>query len=576
MPDALSGDMLAEELAQLREEVSRLERELAAQRQQSRQMRELLQTHQLALSKAPVILFTLDRHGQIEIVEGAQAAALHLTAESIGQNIAGVFENSPDILDGIQQALNGTETSITVKPSSSLIYEMHCYPLQDGSEQASGVMVLAMNVSKHQQAEEALLLALLRTREMYEISHTIGVANSLPEVLHAVLSSKYLRDAMRASILYFNRPWDDSPPDTFTVAYDWRRDDSIPNLMGRQHPAKEYSAILQSHEKPTYVTDLDGVLLPPNSRAYVDMFKPESLILFPLIASGQWYGILAVYYDSSDLSEQTLSHLQGIVDQAAAAIHNMRLLHRESVARREAEKAGEMKMRLLATVSHELRNPLTSIKGFATTLLAEDVTWDADTQRDFVRTIDHEADKLAELVEQILEHARLETRTLRMERAPTLFLNVLRFAEPELRVLAADHQLKLDIPDDLPPVFADRRRIAQVLANLVSNAAKYSPAQTTILIRASVEGDKLRVSVRDEGTGITPEERERVFEPFHRMDEIMHKYAQGAGLGLSICRGIVETHGGSIWVEDHSGPGTIVTFDLPLYQPDAAAQVGAA
>lgn len=570
MSDGPSGDTLAEEVAHLREQVAHLERDLAAQRQQSRQMRKRLHTHQLALSKAPVILFALNEHGEIKLVEGAQAAALNLTPESIGQNVADIYPNNPEILNSIRQAFDGKEAAITVKPGGSLILDLHCYPLQNDSGQVSGVMALAMDVSKHRQAEEALLMALLRTRELYEISHMIGMATSLSRVMHAVLSSKYLRDTLRASILYFDRPWSDSPPETVIIAFDWCQDESIPSLIGRQYAVEEYAEMaLDRLEKPVIITDFDNLPLHPSSRAYIDLIKPSNLILFPLVSSGDWYGVLAIYYGPVELSEQTLSHLQGIVDQAAAAIHNMRLLQRESMARREAEKASEMKMRLLATVSHELRNPLTSIKGFATSLLADDVSWDLDTQRDFVETIDDEADKLTELVDQILAHARLETHTLRMERALTRFTDILQAAEPELRVLAASHHLAFDIPNDLPPVYADRHRIAQVLVNLVSNSSKYSPEHTTITIRANADNDRLQVSVLDEGVGITPEERERVFEPFHRMDEIMQHYAQGAGLGLSICKGIVETHGGDIWVaEEHNGPGTTITFNLPLYQPD--------
>jgi signal transduction histidine kinase len=115
----------------------------------------------------------------------------------------------------------------------------------------------------------------------------------------------------------------------------------------------------------------------------------------------------------------------------------------------------------------------------------------------------------------------------------------------------------------LPPVYVDRQRIAQVLTNLVDNAAKYSPAQSAITVTARLSGPFVEISVRDEGIGIRPDQRQNMFEVFRRGENDSTNRTKGAGLGLAICKHLIEAHGGRIWVQDHPGPGTIMTFTLP-------------
>jgi two-component system sensor histidine kinase KdpD len=258
-------------------------------------------------------------------------------------------------------------------------------------------------------------------------------------------------------------------------------------------------------------------------------------------------------------------YYEKVVNQAAAAIYNFHLLEAETLARKEAERANEAKFRFLAMISHELRTPLTSIKGFATTLLADDVTWDAASQRDFLETINLEADKLTELIEQLLDLSRLESDTLRIVPEEQPFSAIVNATMAQLQALSADHQLVVTLPEDLPPVLADAQRIGQVLANLVNNASKFSPSGTQISLSAAGHGRDVQVDVMDQGSGIAPEERARVFESFYQVaKEGSSKRAGGVGLGLAICRGLVEAHGGRIWVQDRLGPGTTISFTLPV------------
>ena len=152
---------------------------------------------------------------------------------------------------------------------------------------------------------------------------------------------------------------------------------------------------------------------------------------------------------------------------------------------------------------------------------------------------------------------------LRMAPKEQTFDDILSTAMAELQTIAADRQLVLEMPPNLPPIYADGQRIAQVLINLVGNAAKYSPPQTTITLSVHSDGEAVQVDIADQGPGIPPRDRKRVFEAFRQLENDAAHRAKGAGLGLAICKGIVEAHGGRIWVQDRPGPGAVISFTLP-------------
>jgi len=249
--------------------------------------------------------------------------------------------------------------------------------------------------------------------------------------------------------------------------------------------------------------------------------------------------------------------------QAQAKLES--LLKAEAQARQKAEMDNELRLKALAIVSHELRTPLTSIKGFATTLLADDVVWSADDQRDFISTIDEEADKLSDLVEQLLDLSKMDAGVFKfspVRQPPSALIAV---AAPHLQTLTnQDHNLIIDVSDALPDVMADAQRVGQVLDNLVENATKYSPAGTNIKVSARANNDFVEIIVADEGPGISMADREKVFQAFYRTDDKTTLKAKGAGLGLTICRRLVEAQGGRIWVEQGNEPGTIICFTLPV------------
>ncbi len=200
-------------------------------------------------------------------------------------------------------------------------------------------------------------------------------------------------------------------------------------------------------------------------------------------------------------------------------------------------------------ISHELRTPLTSIKGFTTTLLADDVTWEPDEQRDFIQTIQQETNRLQELIDHLLDLSRLEAGMLPIALKPHSFQEIIADVLPQFQIMTQKHALSLQLPANLPPVFVDAKRIAQVLVNLVHNAALYTPPGTEIILTASVREGFMQVSVIDQGPGIPPAERKHVFQAFRRGVHEENGAGKGAGLGLAICKGLVEAHGGRIWIK---------------------------
>lgn len=240
------------------------------------------------------------------------------------------------------------------------------------------------------------------------------------------------------------------------------------------------------------------------------------------------------------------------------------LLRQTEIARARAERAEDQRRRFTAMVIHELRTPLTSIKGFTSTLLAPDVTWDADQQREFIGVIEEEAERLTEMVSQLLEVSQVEAGTLRIQAVTTEISRIVMTVQAQLQTLSKAHTLMLSVPDDIPSVIADPVRIAQVIANLVGNAAKFAPTGTRIDVAFTHDEKVVTVRVADQGPGIAEEQRERVFEAYHQLEGGARGRGGGIGLGLAICKGIIDAHGGRIWIEAGTGSGTTVAFTLPI------------
>ncbi|HSL31242.1 MAG TPA: ATP-binding protein [Anaerolineales bacterium] len=214
----------------------------------------------------------------------------------------------------------------------------------------------------------------------------------------------------------------------------------------------------------------------------------------------------------------------------------------------------------VSTISHELRTPLGFIKGYSTSLLREDTSWDEQTQKEFLNIIDEEADRLSLLIENVLESARLQSKTLPLRFQPTRLDSVIR--DVVLRVRARHKDLDINMQlDSVPPVSGDGVRLAQVFDNLFANAIKYAPGAPIVISLNQVDQDAI-ISFMDRGPGIPEESLSLIFERFYRARG--EKTVTGTGLGLYICRQIIQAHRGKIWAESTPAQGTTFFIQLPI------------
>jgi len=258
----------------------------------------------------------------------------------------------------------------------------------------------------------------------------------------------------------------------------------------------------------------------------------------------------------------------GADDYITKPVAEAELLARvRAVAR--VKQAEQMQADLMSMVSHELRTPLSGILGFTELLLDGQVA--GEEAHEFLEIVHREATRLNRLVDDLLHVQRFESGRESFDFCPQAVQQLVAPLRHTFRARQETHPLVLDLPADPPLVYADGPKIEQVLFNLVSNAIKFSPAGGEVRIRAWREpgepGGQVVVAVADHGLGIPPEDLERIFQKFYRVRTPDRRDIYGTGLGLTICRQIVEAHGGRIWVESELGQGSTFYFALPVASP---------
>jgi two-component system sensor histidine kinase KdpD len=255
------------------------------------------------------------------------------------------------------------------------------------------------------------------------------------------------------------------------------------------------------------------------------------------------------------------------LDQATSVIERARL-RREGLQVELLRRTDALRSALLSSVSHDLRTPLSSIKAAASSLLQEDVQWSEEERRSFAAAIVRESDRLNRLVGNLLDMSRIEGGALKPEKEWYPFDELVHDVLDHLQGLLQGRQIDTFIPDDLPPVELDYLQMDQVLTNLIENAVRYTPPQSPIEIHGEAQDKQLHVSIADHGPGIPTSDLERIFDKFYRVLSTKRKgtSTMGTGLGLAVCRGLVEAHGGHIWAENREGGGAIFHFTLPLVQ----------
>jgi PAS domain S-box-containing protein len=458
-----------------------------------------------------------------------------------------------------------------LRPDGSICWVlMRAFMLRDESGKPETLFCITENITDQKQVEESLQKTLDLSREQFHLSHKMSLGRKSLTVLKTLMSANEMRFANWASLLFFDDP-DFGPAHGLELAVSWPPDQSHQSRLD-ENIWKEDAAFLKlMHPHRTIVindVDQDSRLSTQVRNGLLEG-QIHSLVIFPLITSGNWIGSLLVFFhQEQQLDYIHLRHLKVLVNQATITLYNLRLFETAEELRHEAERSNEIKTKFLAMISHELRTPLTSIIGFTTTLLAEDVVWEPDEQHDFIQTIHQEANRLQELIDQLLVLSRLEAGMFAISKEAHTLHEILNDVLPQIQIMTQQHLLSIDLPTSLPSVWVDPIRITQVLVNLVNNAVVYTPIETEIILTAREHAGFLQVSVIDKGPGIPPEERRTIFQAFRRGKNAESNAEKGAGLGLAICKGLVEAHGGRIWLEKKSTSGTTITFTIPIIRSD--------
>ncbi|OGF16533.1 MAG: hypothetical protein A2W00_13265 [Candidatus Eisenbacteria bacterium RBG_16_71_46] len=302
--------------------------------------------------------------------------------------------------------------------------------------------------------------------------------------------------------------------------------------------------------------------------------RARTLLALPMLTAGSVMGVLALLEKPGGFTEDDQKFMMLFASQAAIAVRNSQLFeHTKSLDRLKSE--------FVAVVSHEIRTPLTSVKG-ALELLGDERYFQNSEQQGKLLNIAHaNSERLLVLINDILDFSKLEASSLPMTIERQRLEPVVQQAVHNLRTLLEERRIRLEtrLSEALPDLLMDSNRVTQVITNLLSNAIKFSPAGGRIEIEAEPWEGGVRVGVHDSGEGIGPEHLPKLFRKFSQIDSGSTRKAGGTGLGLVICKGIIEQHGGKIWVESTPPDGSVFHFTLPsadaaASKPDASAAPG--
>jgi signal transduction histidine kinase len=299
---------------------------------------------------------------------------------------------------------------------------------------------------------------------------------------------------------------------------------------------------------------------PSHSTGKTGRLESAHLLAFPLYIGSRLTGAL-VFVRFGGPAYSAL-HIQIASLQAfwAAALLERRELQEARAELNSVQRQMRLQDDFVSTISHELRTPLGFIKGYSTSLLREDTEWDEDTRREFLNIIDEEADRLTRLIEDMLESARLQSKTLQFKFSPVRIDSLVRDVAMRINMHHPELKVTFDI-QPIPSIRGDGARLSQVFENLFSNAIKYAPG-SEIIISMSPTQDKIRITFTDKGEGIAEDYIPFVFERFYRVPG--ERTVTGTGLGLYICKQIIMAHHGNIWVESVLGQGAIFFIELPV------------
>jgi two-component system, OmpR family, sensor histidine kinase KdpD len=382
-----------------------------------------------------------------------------------------------------------------------------------------------------------------QTAALYSLGRDLAVANDLESYLQAIL--RRMADTIEnEAVIFLPEPQNKTTLKPYASNPDIKvnENDSAAALWAFQHQK------IIGHGTDTL----------PNTPARY----------YPLLTGRGMVGVLALLETGKkpELTPEQERLMEAYADLAAVAIEGILLA--QETRNMEILKASEkLQKALLGSISHDLRTPLVSIIGALSSIQETEIKPDEDAIRKLIQVARGEAERLNRLITNLLDESRLEAGNINLNRQPSEVQDFLGVALEQLGQRASSHQIKLSLPSDLPFISVDFALMVQALVNILDNALKYSPPESTVDIQGQIMGKNVSLEIADRGIGVPPQDLEHIFDKFFRVQR--PEKITGTGLGLSISRWIIEAHGGRIKAENRPGGGTVIRLSIPINEPSA-------
>jgi len=380
-----------------------------------------------------------------------------------------------------------------------------------------------------------------RTKVLFDTDQLLSKANGKDEILHA--TAKQIRKLLDRNIVIFENengrlgvPYFSPVSDSVDAGYDFEN----------ERVAAEW--VLQNNHIAGATTD-----------THADV----RYLYLSLRVNERVYGVVGIDAKEAPLDASEHGILLSILGEAALALENEKNVREKEAAAVLAESE-QLRANLLRSISHDLRTPLTSISGNASNLMANGNSFDEETKVQMYADIYHDSMWLIELVENLLYATRIEEGRMMLHTSAELLSEIVEAAVLRIRRKASDHSLTVFHTDDLLLVNADANLVVQVVTNIIDNAVKYTPAGSSISIKTKRVGTMAEIQIADTGNGISEKDKQHIFDKFYCGDHNVADKRRSLGLGLFLCKAIIEAHGGAISVSDNQPQGAVFTFTLPL------------
>ncbi len=426
------------------------------------------------------------------------------------------------------------------------------------------------NITGQREVEQELLSATQKLSALIQFGTTVASTLSLQELLDFVVKSVSEFVQVDASLIrLFDKECYDLVLHTSYGIEKGGCPERIPlvgTLCGKVLKEKRTIIVPELNTEPLHKSLDEG-----------EAIKFSSLLIVPLIVKDEAVGVLCLYTkEPVEFTKQQIDSTHTFASQATVAIENARLYTLEQATVAKLKDLDNAKSDFLSMVSHELRSPLTSIKGYTSLILAGRVGQINEQQKKFLSIVESQSNHLTGLISDLLDLSRIESGRITMRKVSVSMKVIAETIAERMmpQMMSKNITLTVDAEEGMPFILGDPERLGQIYTNLITNAFKFTPEGGKITLKSWKEGDCIECRIIDTGIGLTKENLKKVFEKFYQVDNTSTRAAGGVGLGLSIIKKILEAHKGRIWAESEGiGKGATMCFSIPFEQTDSSKVV---